>query len=112
MSGAEYLEEPNAQRMKQRRDMKHKTDVCKSIADPDVKPKGSIDQALDWYIQIDQTIKYLSKPKNLYKELIGNPHAWVLNTELSLGLGLTASTMGFFFISIMSGLIFFLYIVI
>lgn len=48
--GVWMREEPNAKRMKQRRDMKHKTDVCKSIADPDVKPKGSIDQALDWYI--------------------------------------------------------------
>ena len=102
-------DEPNAKKMKLRRDRKHTGDVCQSIADPDPKPKGTIDQALDWYIWIDQGIKYLSKPKNIYNELVSHPHAWVLNVELSLGLGLTISTIGILFLSTMTGLIFFIF---
>ena len=32
-------------------------------------------------------MKYLSKPANIYYELVTHPHAWVVQTELIIGAG-------------------------
>jgi hypothetical protein len=65
-----------------------------------------LDKALDLYIRIDRGIRYISQPKNLYYELIGHPHMWMLNSELIIGVGGILVAFGSLFLTTMTGMVY------